>query len=41
MTQVTDSSLYGVLCGFSLEPRENLSEKDVRRLDSLTRLNLH
>lgn len=29
----TDGSLYGVLCGFSFEPREDLSERDVKRLE--------
>lgn len=29
----TDGSLYGVLCGFSFEAREDLSERDVRRLE--------
>ena len=28
----TDGTLYGVLCGFSFEAREDLSEKDVSRL---------
>ncbi|MDM0084745.1 GAF domain-containing protein [Variovorax sp. J31P179] len=28
----TDGSLYGVLCGFSFEAREDLSERDVQRL---------
>ena len=29
----TDGSLYGVLCGFSFEAREDLSERDVKRLE--------
>jgi len=29
----TDGSLYGVLCGFSFEPRADLDERDVKRLE--------
>ena len=29
----TDGTLYGVLCGFSFEAREDLSERDVKRLE--------
>ncbi|MDM0104486.1 GAF domain-containing protein [Variovorax sp. J22R24] len=29
----SDGSLYGVLCGFSFEPRADLDERDVKRLE--------
>ena len=29
----SDGTLYGVLCGFSFEPRSDLGERDVKRLE--------